>query len=66
MSTEQTDQITIPSEPAVETAIAPAPVAEAPAAEKPAPNAEGHEGFQGRRGRGRGGSRSAPPARQAG
>jgi transcription termination factor Rho len=36
MSTEQTDQITVPSEPAVETAVAPAPAAEAPAAEKPA------------------------------
>jgi len=37
MSTEQTDQITIPSQPAVETAAAPAPVVEAPAADKPAP-----------------------------
>ncbi len=36
MSTEQTDQITIPSEPAVETAVAPAPAVEAPAADKPA------------------------------
>ena len=36
MSTEQTDQITIPSEPAVETAVAPAPAAEAPVADKPA------------------------------
>ena len=35
MSTEQTDQITIPSEPAVETAVAPAPAVE-PAADKPA------------------------------
>ena len=36
MSTEHTDQMTVPSEPAVETAVAPAPVAEKPAAEKPA------------------------------
>ncbi len=36
MSTEQTDQMTVPSEPAVETAVAPAPAAKAPAAEKPA------------------------------
>jgi transcription termination factor Rho len=35
MSTEHTDQITIPSEPAVETAVAPAPAVE-PAADKPA------------------------------
>jgi transcription termination factor Rho len=36
MSTEQTDQMTVPIEPAVETAVAAAPVVEAPAAEKPA------------------------------
>ena len=36
MSTEQTDQMTVPSEPAVETAVAPAPAVEAPAADKPA------------------------------
>jgi transcription termination factor Rho len=37
MSTdEQTDQMTVPSEPAVETAVAPRPAAEPPAAEKPA------------------------------
>ncbi len=35
MSTEQTDQMTVPSEPAVETASAPAPAVEAPVAEKP-------------------------------
>ena len=36
MSTEQTDQMTVPIEPAVETAVAPGPAAEAPAAEAPA------------------------------
>ena len=36
MSTEQTDQMTVPSEPAVETASAPAPVAKAAVVEKPA------------------------------
>jgi transcription termination factor Rho len=36
MSTEQTDQMTVPSEPAVETAVAPAPAAEKPVAEKTA------------------------------